>query len=321
MRGLIKFLPPARGKGPRAQRGVALITAVLIVALVTTIAVTMISRQELDVRRAANIFDTDQAWLAALGGEDYARNVLALDAQNSSVDSLEEDWAQPVQFPFENLVLSGAMEDLQGRFNLNALLTGNGEADTVALQRFQRLLQLNGLDGAIAQAVLDWLDEDIEPRMGGGAEDDYYMQQVPGYRAANRPMASASELRLVHGMTAEGYKALAPYVTALPKASAINVNTAPAMVLAALAEGLTLADGETLVTDRDNKGYGTVQEFLQQPLLAGRNISENGLSVKSDYFLLNAMADFDNSRSQQYSLLARQGGGGVKVIMRGQGAY
>jgi general secretion pathway protein K len=304
-----------------SQQGVALITAVLIVALVTTIAVAMASRQQLDIRRSANIFDSDQAWLAALGGEDYARNVLAADGKNSSVDNLEEDWAQPVQFPFEGMVLSGVMEDMQGRFNLNNLIDSNGAVIPLEQQRFERLLTLLDLDQAIAQGVLDWLDSDINPRMGGGAEDDFYMEQQPGYRAANRLMASASELRLVSGVTAEAYKKLAPFVVALPKRAAININTAPAEVLAMVANNLTVADGETLVTDRGKKGYGTVQEFLDHPLLKPANINDDGLSVKSDYFLLNAMAEFDSARSQLFSLLERQQGGEVKVVMRGRGAY
>ena len=296
------------------ERGVALITAILIVALVTTIAVTMASRQQLDIQRSANMFDSDQAWLAVLGGEDYARNILEADGKNTSVDSLDEDCAQPVQFPF------GAMEDMQGRINLNNLLDSNGAVNAVELHRFEHLLTLFDLNPGIAQAVLDWIDSDINPRMNGGAEDDTYMQLVPGYRAANRPMASASELRLVSGVTKEAYEKLAPFVVALPVHTDININTAPAEVLATLDANMTVADGESLVSNRDNKGYNSVQDFLAQPALAGRNIDQGGLSVKSDYFLLNAMAEFDNSRSQQYSLLARQGGG-VKVIMRGQGAY
>ena len=304
------------------ERGVALITAVLIVALVTTIAVAMASRQQLDIRRSGNIFDSDQALLAALGGEDYARNVLDVDGKESSVDNLDEDWAQPVQFPFEGMVLSGTVEDMQGRFNLNNLLDNKGAPDPKGLQRFERLLKLLGLDVAISQSLIDWLDANTNPNMSGGAEDDYYMQLTPGYRAANRLMVSASELRLVNGVTADAYQKLAPFVVALPKSTAINVNTAPAEILAILDDNLTVADGEAIVTERDKKGYGTVREFLDsQSLLKGRNISEDGLSVKSDYFLLNAMADFDSARSQLFSLLARQQGGGVKVMMRGRGAY
>ena len=302
------------------QQGVALITAVLIVALVTTIAVAMASRQQLDIRRSANVFDGDQTWLVVLGGEDYARNVLVEDGKNSSDDTLDENWAQPVQFPFEQMMLSGQVEDMQGRFNLNNLLDGSGNVDPLALLRFERLLRLFDLDTAIAQAVVDWLDKDIDSKPNGGAEDDYYMQLQPGYRAANRLMVSASELRLVNGVTAEAYEKLAPYIVALPGSTEININTASAAVLATMADNLTLADGESLLAARDKSGFGTIAAFTQQDVIKVAAIGDVGLSLKSDYFLLNAMAEFDNSRSQQFSLLWRQNGI-VKVIMRGQGAY
>ncbi len=301
------------------QQGVALITAVLIVALVTTIAVAMASRQQLDIRRSANVFDGDQTWLVVLGGEDYARNVLVEDGKNSSDDSLDENWAQPVQFPFEQMMLSGQVEDMQGRFNLNNLVDADGKP-TVDVQRFERLLKLFDLDTAIAQAVVDWLDKDIDSKPNGGAEDDYYMQLQPGYRAANRLMVSASELRLVNGVTAEAYEKLAPYIVALPKPTPININTASAAVLAIVADNMTLADGESLLAARDKTGFGSIAAFAQKDAkVAG--ISDVGLSLNSDYFLLNAIAEFDNSRSQQFSLLWRKGDGTVKVIMRGQGAY
>ncbi len=302
------------------QQGVALITAVLIVALVTTIAVAMASHQQLDIRRSANLFDGDQAWLAVLGGEDYARNVLVEDRKNGDTDALDENWAQPVQFPFENMALSGQVEDMQGRFNLNNLLAADGKVNDFEVRRLERLLKLLDLDAAIAQAVIDWLDKDIDPQPNGGAEDDFYMQLQPGYRAANRLMVSASELRLVNGVTAEAYEKLAPYIVALPKPTPININTASAAVLAIVADNMTLADGESLLAARDKTGFGSIAAFAQKDAkVAG--ISDVGLSLNSDYFLLNAIAEFDNSRSQQFSLLWRKGDGTVKVIMRGQGAY
>ncbi len=303
------------------QQGVALITAVLIVALVTTIAVAMASRQQLDIRRSANVFDTDQAWLAVMGGEDYARNVLVEDSKNSgSTDALDENWAQPVQFPFEEMVLSGVMEDMQGRFNINNLIDGNGAPVQLELVRFQRLLTLLDLDVTIADATLDWLDKDFDLKPNGGAEDGYYMQQQPGYRTANHLMASASELRLVRGMTADAYEKLAPFIAVLPKATPININTASATVLAIVGTNLTIADGESLLSARGDSGFNSVADFTQQPVFGPAPITGDGLEIKSNYFLLNAMTEFDRSRSQQFSLLERQNGV-VKVIMRGQGAY
>ena len=248
------------------QQGVALITAVLIVALVTTIAVAMASRQQLDIRRSANVFDTDQAWLAVMGGEDYARNVLIEDSKNSgNSDALDENWAQPVQFPFEDMVLSGVMEDMQGRFNINNLLDSSGVPVPLELARFRNLLRLLDLDPSIADATLDWLDKDVDVK-ANGAEDGYYMQQQPGYRTANHLMASTSELRLVRGMTADAYEKLAPFITVLPETTPININTASATVLAILGNNLTLADVVAAAREGTAGAAGGSLETPQQRL-------------------------------------------------------
>jgi general secretion pathway protein K len=187
-------------------------------------------------------------------------------------------------------------------------------------------LHLLEIDTSVAQTVVDWLDKDIDPRPNGGAEDDYYMLQKPPYRAANRLMASASELRLVMGMDAVDsedvavYDKLAPYVVALPTRTIININTALPPVLAMLANSLTIEDGESLMEARGEEGFEKVEDFIDQALLKDSDISEDGLDVKTDYFLLSSVAEFDNARSQLYSILLRSEQG-VKVVMRSRGVY
>jgi general secretion pathway protein K len=306
------------------QQGVALITAVLIVALVTATAVAMASRQQVDISRSANIFDDDSAYLFALGAEDYARNVLEWDItrNGSTTDTLGEDWAQEVAVPVEGAMLTGSMEDMQGRINLNSLFDDKGKPNAVMVKRFQRLLKLLNLEPEIADAVLDWIDSDIDPRPINGAEDDYYMLQTPPYRAANTRMSSSSELVLVKGVDYAAYQALAPFVTALPEiTTAINVNTAPATVLATLADTLTVADGEALVEARGDEGFATIKDFTGQSLLSNHQIDDTFLDVKSSYFLMNAEAEFDQSTSRLHSLLARNKTGGVSVVMRSRGVY
>ncbi len=312
------------------QQGVALITAILIVVLATTAAVAMATRQQLDVKRTANIFNSDQAYLAALGGEDYARNLLDTDRKDNQIDYLEEDWAQPVVFPFEDMVLGGQMEDMQGRFNLNNLLGNNDKPDAKYLAYFQRLLEVLDLDASIADAVIDWMDQNTTVHGFNGAEDDYYMQLTPPYRAANRFMTSASELLLLADMDQEKYARLAPFVTALPRQidqqppyqlTSINVNTAPAAVLAALNAQLTLADGEDMVETRKDEQFTSKDDFDNRSGIKGKNLTiDVSVDVVSDYFMLNASAEFDEARSQVYSLLKHEADG-VRVVMRGRGAY
>lgn len=305
----------------KQQRGVALITAVLIAALVTATAVAMASRQQLDIRRTANLFDTDRAYLFALGGESFARMILADDRRKNNVDGLDEFWAKEVTIPVEGAVLSGKMIDQQGLFNLNNLVLDDGKPSEPDIKRFEHLLTVLEMDVKLARAVVDWIDPDIEPQFPDGAEDDVYMQLNPPYRAANGWIASPSELVLVHGVSYADYQKLAPFVTALSVRSKLNINTAPPELLATVVEGLTLQDGEALAEARGDQHYDKIEDFIGQAMLQNRGVIAADLTVGSDYFLLQAGAKFDRGQMQLYSLLSRDDNGKVKVIMRGQGVY
>lgn len=310
---------------PKQQRGVALITAVLIVALVTAAAVSMASKQQVDIRRTANIFNNDIAYQFALGAEDYARNVLEWDITKagSTTDHLGEDWAQEVAVPVEGAMLSGVVHDLHGRINLNTLLKADGSKNDEMVKRFKHLLSLLDLDQVIAEAVMDWIDADSEPRFNGGAEDDYYMLRTPPYRAANRLLVSVSELLLVKGVDHEAYQLLLPHVSALPDIdSKINVNTASAEVLASLADSMSVSDGEDLIAARPEDGFAKIEDFTGLNLLTSRGTFVGDfLDVKSSYFQVDAMAEFDQSIAQLHSMLKRNDDGGVHVVMRSRGAY
>lgn len=237
-----------------SQSGVALITALLIISLVTVASIAMASRQQLDIRRTSNVLQRDQAYLYTLGGEAIAKEVLLKD--DATVDNLKEDWAQTVSLPFEGGLLTGSIEDLEGRFNLNNLVN-NGVKSKFDVERFkQLLLVLQSQDDAsedfknanvsdLAEAAADWIDKDSQASLGG-AEDGEYLGQDRPYRAANRPMESPSELLLVKGFTPEIYKKIQPFVAALPERTKINVNTIKPEVLKAMAEDITCPDTSKL---------------------------------------------------------------------------
>lgn len=304
---------------PHHNRGVALVTALLVVALATTAAVTMTSRQQLDIRRSANLLQSDQILLYARGVEAWAGQVLRRDREDGDRDHLGEDWATVLPpLPVDNGQVAGFMEDRQGRFNLNNLIN-EGKPDSLALERFRRLLQAVELDPELANALLDWLDDNIDPTFPAGAEDDYYLALEQPYRAGNRLMASSSELLLVEGFGYEGYSKLAPYVAALPERTVINVNTAPATVLMILAEGLSKDEAEKLAAARGEDGFGSVADLLKHEVLAGRELSSEELGVASDYFMV--ISDIRIGRVQQryYSLLNRSAEGNVRTVMHAAG--
>lgn len=305
----------------KSQRGVALITAVLITAVIAMAAVAMAAQQKLDVRRTANMIDGGRAYVFALGVESWVQQVLMRDRRDNQIDDLSEPWAKRLPaITVEGAVIGGRLDDLQGRFNLNNLVDQN-KPSLPDVERFQRLLAAVAVDPNLTNAIVDWIDPDAETGFPEGAEDAEYLRATPAYRAANRPMASASELLLVRGVTADIYQKLAPLVTALPTRTAININTAPPAVLMSLGLGVTEADAEALIEARQKEPFLNVQTFLQHPALAGRKVPQEGLSVSSDYFLLDAAAQFGRGHARLYSVLFRGNNNSVQVMARGQGTY
>ncbi|MCK4707042.1 MAG: type II secretion system minor pseudopilin GspK [Gammaproteobacteria bacterium] len=174
----------------RHQRGIALITALLIVALATTAAVTITAQLQREIRRGGNIIHHDQAYIYALAAEDFARYGLKLDHDAGTTDHLNELWhVIPVSEEIEGGTLEGKLDDLQGLFNINNL------ANKKALDknRFIRILQSLELTAEeiqeIVPALTDWMDPDQTSELAYGAEDDYYQglsEPEKPYLAANR---------------------------------------------------------------------------------------------------------------------------------------
>lgn len=298
------------------QAGVALLTALLIVALVSIIGASMITRMNVSAHRSGNLWQDEQAWWYVIGIENWIAQILELDGKNSKIDALNEAWAQPVNYlPIEVGAIQGQLFDLQGRFNLNNLADGK-KSD---MQRFQRLIMIAADTDAltaqtIAESTRDWIDADINPTLPYGAEDDFYLGLNPAYRAGNQAMASPSELRMVRGVTSEIYTALAPYITALPSTTPININTAGAAVLASLAEGITPATAQGLVEKRAEEPWDSVKAFLQEDVLAGKDIPSQGLSVTTGYFQVVGLVAVDRGQLRFRSTFARSGNGRTRMI-------
>jgi general secretion pathway protein K len=299
---------PAHCLAGARQRGVALVMALLVVSLVTVVAVAMATRQHIDVRLTTNLIHGEQAYEYALAAEAWARIILRRDERESSYDALNEDWATALPpLAVEGGQVSGRIEDLQGRFNINNLIAQNGQVSEADLAVFQRLLEILQLDPSLANALLDWLDADIDVRFPDGAEDENYLLGPVPYRTGNRAMVSTSELRLVKGFDQNAVQLLEPYVTALPQRTRINVNTALPPVLLALNKDLTASDVDTLIAGRGDKGYPTVQAFLAQDALAGRKLGEV-VDVKSNFFRVRTDVVVGQGQAHLESVVARDKG-------------
>ena len=300
------------------QRGVALITAIVLVAIATVLAVHVGTRAALDQRRTAGLFALNQGWQVALGAEAWAVEILRDDYDDDpNIDHLGERWAQPLPaLPVDGGELRGAVQDMQGRFNLNSLLGDGGTVDEQALQRFQWLLAGIGADPRWGTLLADWLDGDTVPQFPEGAEDGIYLSQSPPYRAANGPITTVSELLALPGMTQEEYQRIRPYVAALPvSVRTINVCTAPGPVLEALtAEGTGFGDLESLAMNRKNGCFPTRADLTSR---VGRNLEY--ISETSNWFRAVTAVRIGTSEITLYSLIERNRAGGSRVVLRSTG--
>ena len=286
----------------RNQRGVALLLALLLTAVVTVLAVAVAGDQAFALHRSHNLSRRMQA-AAYLTGVEYLaaahlRPRLA-DAQAPSPVRLLLPW------PLE-VAGRGTLRDAQGCFNLNTLSPQAGDV-TLAEARFRRLLALLDLPADIADQLLDWLDEDAEARFAG-AEDDAYSRRDPPMRTADAPLADVSELRLLPAMDGAAYAALAPLVCALPPAAAINVNAAAPLLLAAVIDGLRPGRAGDLAARAAAAPFASLDAFLADPALSGLLVEAAGLTVRSDWFALQAEVTLDGFTLQRDSLLQMYGG-------------
>lgn len=294
---------------PGRRRGVALLTALLAVFLASALAVRLAILQQTAIQRGAAVERHTQLLGYLLGAEQWALAVLARDrrddgGRDTAVDHLDEPWARLApSLSLPGGALRGSLSDLQGRLNVNNLAAERSAAER-SLVRLRRLLTLIEFDPQPVDALADWIDPDQAERLGG-AEDGVYAIREPAYLSANRPLADLSELRLIGGVDAALYRRLLPLLSALPTPTPVNVNTAPAEVLAALADGLDLNRAAALVKRRDEQPFASVAEFWHAARLAPGDVSGDNLAVSSDYFLLRVQVTLGNAQARLSSVLWR----------------
>ncbi len=313
----------------RRQSGIAALTAMLVVALATVLAVELLWNTSLDLRRTQNLLERDQAIQIGVGLELLAGELLRVDFEDDpNIDSLSERWAEEYGFPFEGGNVVGRLEDMQGRFNLNSLVNERGQRVPDAAAQFRRLVEvvvagdsdLTVDPESVVDAVVDWLDPNTLPDGIGGAEDGVYTNLTPPYRAANFWFTTTSELLAVDNVTPDLYTRLTGLVAALPPriATPVNVNTALPEVLRTLAQDISASDVETWVESRESAPFETRDEFLEQ---AGDIFTEDNpapaLETGSQWFGLTVIVSVGSTRLAMYSLLERNAqNGGVTARLR-----
>lgn len=301
------------------QRGVALLAAIVVIALATVLVVALLDQGEHSRARSRNALRAEQTWQLALGVEYWAMQALRRDYEaRPEFDAPGDDWTlplPPIDLPGGQLI--GQLRDAGACLDLNLL--ADPQRGTLQKDRLARLLRALKLEPRLLAAIVDWVDSDLRPEPGG-AEDGSYLARRPAYRAANRPMAHISELRLVEGIDGERYERLRRHVCALPEFTPMNINFLTPPLWMSLSDQITEQAALQLWRDgqaRYDQPAGLNEELARLGLAP---VPLEGLSVATHWFALDAEIDVDGLPFQ-YAILLRRGPDGVRTHARFRGRW
>ncbi|MGY3171968.1 type II secretion system protein GspK [Pseudomonas moorei] len=245
------------------QRGVALISVLLVMSLALLIIGGVLRSHRLLLQSSAQQLQQMHLKQLALANETWTLLRLQDAGQTSETTvDLTQDWATVRGYEIEDTHVRVAVEDLAGRFNVNALLI-QGQIDQVTLNRWHRLLEMLEL-----------------PALP--------LEQVGALR-------EVSQLRLLPGIDGERLRRLEPWIATLPKEAALNINTAPEIVLRSI-DGLDAATVTALLRQRSTTPWPSVQAFTQDPMLEGLGLSSHGLGIDSRWYRITVQVTQGQSR-------------------------
>lgn len=315
------------------REGMALLTVLLLVGVMSVVAVAVLDDVRFSIRRAGNVeFQSQAQWYAA-GAESLARRQIArLLEAGPERTPLEPAWnGRTLQFPVEGGTLSATLQDGQACFNLNSVVLGFGEdliARPLGATQFRALGRAVGAPesrmNAVVDGLTDWLDADMTPLPLGG-EDGAYAGLATPYRTSGVMLAEVSELRAVKGVDPETYRRLRPWVCALPtsRLSPLNVNTltpeqAPLLVM--LTDGaLGQEQARALIARRPRAGWPDVAAFWNEPALASVALDpevREQVTVVTRFFDLRVDVELAGSRVVRTALLEAQPDGRVHTVIQ-----
>jgi general secretion pathway protein K len=296
------------------ERGAALLLAMMVLALVTTLAAGMVWQQTRAVQvEAAERARAQAGWI--LGGAlDWARLILREDQRVNQqrahpFDSLDEPWATPLaparlssflSADKDNnadagpeAFISGSITDAQARYNLRQLVDGAGKVSAVQVAALQRLADLAGAPADSAARMAEALSRAQAPRGDEGAA---------GPPLKPRKLADLGWLGLDAALLAR----LAPWVDLLPLTTPVNANTAPREVLVAAIDGLSLGTAERLVQARQRRPFETLAD-VQALLPPSLTLDPVRVAVGSNWFSVSGRLRLEERVLEERSLLQRDG--------------
>ena len=277
---------------PADERGVALLLALLVLALLIALILEFDSDARREYRDASAFRDNFKAMVLSRAAVQAARAVLQQDLMRDKqtgqfYDATTDLWAFPIEkYAIGDGLMTAKIEDERGKLNLNDLASNDPNARKGKILRVKRLFHLLQINPDLVDAIADWVDPDDIPEPAG-AESNYYQSLKPAYRAANAPLQTLREMRLIKGMTPEIMDKLLQYVTVYPQEgeSRVNVNTADSVVLQALDPRITQAVAGDIIQNRpfktpvDLDRVGSAMEVMKE-----LRTTQSVYDVKSNLF-------------------------------------
>jgi general secretion pathway protein K len=304
------------------QRGVAVITALLLTTLAITIVASLFWQQQVQVRSIENQrLQLQKQWILR-GALDWTRLILREDARHSTVDHLGEPWAVSLaetrldqyvengraDTDVPDAALSGGIVDAQSRYNLTNLCP-DGTINKTEVAAFARLLSNVQQNPALAQATADLMASAQSKAATSSGGSNTSSQSGP------QPMniLQMDDLLAVPGFTPEALAKLKDFIVVLPRPTAINVNTAPAEVLSARVDTLSLPEAAALVAGRENAYFKDISDFRDR----SQKPEAVQIAVITNYFLVNGNVRLNRAAMDMQALIERTGSGAnvsTKVI-------
>jgi len=307
-----------RMKSREGERGVALLAALVVVALLVALVLPFNQKARVDVALAANVRDELKALYAAQSGLTMALAALRAD-ESRDADGHGDQWAAFEAYSAgsaslfqEGCAFAGKIVDECGKLNINSLLSNKGKVSERGEARLKRLFDALGLGPEKLDAVLDWLDKDEEARPFG-AETELYQEEGLGVSPTNGPLTSLGELLMVRGITAEDYTGSGERpglrdVLTIETAGKVNLNTASQIVIACLSEKLDDGMAANLVASREGKNYTKLDEISSDvPGFSNEVIGdiEDMATLKSDTFRVEITGSCHEARKMISALVKR----------------
>ncbi|MDD1007048.1 type II secretion system minor pseudopilin GspK [Pseudomonas shahriarae] len=293
------------------QQGMAIISALLIAAVVAVIAAGMLTRQSVATRALEADQHRVQGRWVVQGGLEISRQLLWDARQRDPLTRLDQPWAQRLVVQgFE-----GRLEDEQGKFNLRNLVA-NERVDEAQTQAFGRLCELIGISAGlsqrISQRVIASYPRLLNPQIADN-KNNFDSGRATSPNASRKPenpklpmLRNLEDLRSVEGVNDAVISKLAPYVTVIPATTWINGNTATAPVLAAYVPGLSLERAQALINERDaGRWFINRGDFVNRLRMPSLELTSVKVGITSDWFRLRGEARREQRRVSLDALLHR----------------